>query len=330
MRRLVYGALILLVLAIAGGGLTSLWAYNEFVRPGPLGEETTVVLPNGVSLNGIAVQLAEAGVIERPLLFKLGVRLSGAARELRAGEFAFVAGISARGVMEVLVEGRTVVRRITVPEGWMTFQIIELVAAADGLEGEVPDGFAEGALLPETYHFSLGESRAEVTGRMAAAMRDAVEELWAGRAEGLPFDTPEAAVILASIVEKETGFAGERAHIAGVFINRLRKGMRLQSDPTVIYAITKGLSQLDRPIRKSELERDDPYNTYVVFGLPPTPIANPGRAALEAVLNPLATKDLYFVADGSGGHVFARTLVEHNRNVAKWRQIEKALRDAGE
>jgi UPF0755 protein len=330
MRRLVRGALVLLVLAIAGGGLTALWAYNEFERPGPLGEETTVVFPNGVSLNEIAAQLAEAGVIERPLLFKLGVRVSGAARGLRAGEFAFAAGISARGVMEALVEGRTVVRRITVPEGWMTYQILELVAAADGLEGEVPDGFAEGALLPETYHFSLGESRAEVTGRMAAAMLDAVGELWPGRAEGLPFDTPEDAVILASIVEKETGFSGERAHIAGVFINRLRKGMRLQSDPTVIYAITKGQSQLDRPIRRSELERDDPYNTYVIYGLPPTPIANPGRAALEAVLNPLATKDLYFVADGSGGHVFARTLAEHNRNVAKWRQIEKALRDAGE
>ena len=330
MRRLVYGALVFLVLAIAGGGLTALWAYNAFERPGPLGEETTVVFPTGVSLNGIAAQLAEAGVIERPWLFKLGVRISGAARELRAGEFAFAAGISARGVMEALVEGRTVVRRITVPEGWMTFQIVELVAAADGLEGEVPDGVAEGALLPETYYFSLGESRAEVTGRMAAAMRDAVAELWPGRAEGLPFDTPEAAVILASIVEKETGFSGERAHIAGVFINRLRKGMRLQSDPTVIYAITKGLSQLDRPIRRSELERNDPYNTYVIYGLPPTPIASPGRAALEAVLNPLATKDLYFVADGSGGHVFARTLAEHNRNVAKWRQIEKALREEGE
>ncbi len=323
MRRFVAGVLTAFVIVAALGAAALWWASRAFDSPGPLAAETALVLPRGIGLDEIARRLAEAGVIETPWLFVWGVRLSGAARGLQAGEFAFAPGVSARGVMALLRSGRTVVRRLTVPEGLTTRQVVGLVAAAEGLTGVATEVPREGALLPETYHFSYGDSRAELLRRMSAAMDAALGELWASRAGGLPLATPGEALILASIVEKETALAEERAHVAGVFVNRLRRGMRLQSDPTVVYALSGASGALDRPLTRADLDVASPYNTYRAKGLPPAPIANPGRAALAAVLDPLSTDDLYFVADGSGGHVFARTLEEHNRNVARWRKLRR-------
>lgn len=224
----------------------------------------------------------------------------------------------------MLVDGRTVVHRVTVPEGLTSVEIVAIVAASEVLEGAVPPPPVQGALLPETYHVARGDERAAVIGRMAEAMNEALARLWPTRAPDLPLASPAEAVILASIVEKETGIAAERAKVAGVFYNRLALGMPLQSDPTVVFALTDGKMPLGRALTRDDLAIDDPYNTYKVNGLPPGPIANPGLASLEAVLKPEATDALYFVADGTGGHAFARTLDEHNRNVAKWRKLQDA------
>ena len=319
LRRLFRLALVVAAVAIAG----VIWLGVVFERPGPLRQEATLVLPSGAGLDGIARRLTEAGIIDRPWLFRAGVRLSGATRRLKAGEYAFPAAISAKGAMQILIGGRTVVRRLTVPEGLTTAQVLALVDAAEGLSGAITERPDEGALLPETYYFSYGDGRDAVIARMRAAMRETLADLWASRAAGLPLARPEDALILASMVEKETGKDGERARIAGVFVNRLRRGMRLQSDPTVAYALAAG-GVLDRPLTRADLSVDSPYNTYRVKGLPPGPIANPGREAIAAVLHPAATKALYFVADGNGGHLFARTLAEHNRNVALWRKAKRA------
>ena len=329
MRRLARRVLVGLGIVAALGAAAVLWGRDAVERPGPLVAEKTVVLPRGMGLDGIARRLAEAGVIDRPWLFALRVRFSGAAGKLRAGEYDFAPGISAGGVMQLLFSGRTVQRRLTVPEGKTTRQVLDLISGAEGLVGEFDQSFGEGALLPETYYFSYGDRRADVVARMVQAMRSVLGELWAARAAELPFATPREALILASIVEKETARDDERRRIAGVFVNRLRRGMHLQSDPTVVYAITGGRGVLDRPLTRADLETPSPYNTYLVPGLPLTPIANPGRASIAAVLDPLIADDLYFVADGSGGHVFARTLSEHNRNVARWRRLKRRREGAG-
>jgi UPF0755 protein len=245
---------------------------------------------------------------------------------LRAGEYSFSPGASVNEVLEKITSGKTVVHRLTIPEGTTSREVLLEIEALTTLSGPLPPVPLEGMILPETYHFSRGDSREELLKRMSDAMTDAAAELWEDRADGLPFNSIEEAIILASIVEKETAVAEERGLVAGVFINRLRRGMRLQSDPTVVFGITLGKAPLGRALRRSDLKQSTPYNTYLVDGLPPGPIANPGRESLEAVLNPAATKFLYFVADGSGGHAFAETLGEHNRNVAHWRKIEPARR----
>ncbi len=306
------------------GGAVTLYAWRAVERPGPLTEARTVLVPKGTSLRGIAAALEEAGVVGNRRALAVAAHALGAARTLRAGEYAFEPAVSIRGVIEALVAGRTVVRKLTVPEGLTTAEIVSLVATADGLDGEIPEKLpAEGELLPDTYHFSFGDGRAETLARMAAEMRRAMAELWPQRAQGLPFETSREALVLASIVEKETGVGSERARVAAVFVNRLRRGMKLDADPTVIYAITRGGAPLERELSRADLQIDDPYNTYRHTGLPPGPIANPGRAAIEAALNPAGTDDLYFVADGTGGHVFARTYEEHLRNVAKWRRLKQ-------
>ena len=328
MRRLllIFVALILLAAAAAGGG--AWWFDRAFHEVGPAAEPVTVLIPRGASVAAIADQLEAAGVLERDWVFEWGVRIFGRDRPLQAGEYNLAAGISPAGIMSFLAEGRQVQHRLTIPEGLTNRQVLDLVAAATMLEGDVPDALRfqeEGAFLPETYFYSYGDDRAALVERMNDAMRRTLAELWETRAADLPFDTPKAALTLASIVEKETSVAGERARIAGVFVNRLERGMLLQSDPTVIYAVTQGSGPLGRRLTYDDLEIDDPYNTYRFAGLPPGPIANPGRDAIAAVLNPEATDELYFVADGTGGHVFARTLSEHNRNVANWRQIRSQL-----
>ena len=212
--------------------------------------------------------------------------------------------------------------QVTLAEGVTSWQVVEALKRAEFMAGTVAEVPAEGSLAPEGYEVAQGSGRAELIGQMQARQTQVLADLWAARADGLPYDTPEEALVMASIVEKETGIAGERRQVASVFINRLRQGMKLQTDPSVIYGVTKGQGALGRGLRQSELRRETPYNTYVIDGLPPTPIANPGRLSIEAALNPDVTKYLFFVADGSGGHVFAETLAEHNVNVAKWRAIE--------
>lgn len=304
---------------LAGVGLLVVQSYYE--GAGPLEEDRNVVIARGSGTGGIAAVLAEEGVVRDARSFHLAAVASGKSRRLRAGEYAFPAGISLRGVLELLESGRTVIRRFTVAEGLTSTEILALLEAAEGLTGEVGERPPEGALLPETYHYSWGDDRGELLQRMQRSMEAALAELWEERAEDLPFDTPEEAVILASIVEKETGVAAERPLVASVFVNRLNRGMRLQSDPTVVYAITKGEEPLGRALTRADWRFEDPYNTYQNDGLPPGPIANPGRASLAAVLAPEASDYLYFVADGTGGHAFARSLEEHNRNVARWRRI---------
>lgn len=294
-------------------------------RPGPLQADTTIIVARGASLPVIAEKLHSGGVIDDAFLFRLAARLYRVSRSLKAGEYAFPAGVSMGGVIDILVSGETVIRQLTVPEGLTSAEVAVLLAGVEGLVGEIDGVPAEGSLLPETYNYAWADPRPEVVARMQKAMADTLDELWPTRAEGLPLDTPAEAVILASIVEKETGMPEERPLVAGVFINRLNLGMRLQSDPTVVYALTGGSGPLDRALRTRDLRVDNPYNTYGNHGLPPGPIANPGRASLEAVLNPAETDYIYFVADGTGGHAFAKTLAEHNRNVAKWRKIRRTI-----
>lgn len=319
LARLLGFAFILLLAAAVGAFL----AWREFEAPGPLQSATVVLVPKGAGVEAIARELGEAGALERPVIFSTIARLTGAAAGLKAGEYALPAGISPAGILDLLRRGQTVVHRLTIPEGATVRQVMALVAGAESLAGPMPAEPPEGSLLPETYHFSRGDSRTELIGRMGRAMTRMVDELWAGRDPSIPLRTKAELVTLASIVERETGIAAERPKVAGVFLNRLRRGMKLQSDPTTIYGVSQGLGVLDRPLSRRDLEAEHSWNTYVIPGLPPSPIANPGRASLEAVLRPERTDALYFVADGSGGHAFARTLEEHNQNVAKLRRLER-------
>ncbi len=310
------------LLALLAGGL-ALYAIDRFERAGPLAADGIVYIPRGTGFDGITRRLEQAGVIDDQLIFRLGVRTLRAARGLRAGEYNFPAGVSMRGAVELLLSGETVVHRLTFPEGLTSAEALALIAGAEALEGNAGPVPPEGSILPETYHYARGDSRAELIARMRRDMEMVLGELWLERADGLPLDRREDAVILAAIVEKETAVPDERPLIASVYLNRLEKGMRLQSDPTVVYGLTGGTGPLGRALTHEDLQAANPYNTYLNAGLPPGPIANPGRATLAAVLHPAETGYLYFVADGSGGHRFARTLREHNRNVAKWRVIKK-------
>ena len=321
MRRLVImgmSGFAVLTIALMLGGLWAVWTYRG---PGPEangGEVTSVVLRRGAGLNEIASSLERAGVIRSGAIFKAAAQITGAARELKAGEYEFADRASMARVLDDIRAGRIVRHQVTIPEGATSEMVIEALNREEALTGIAPTP-PEGTVLPETYDFQRGEDRAAVLQRMMDARDELLATLWAKRQPGLPVTTPEEAVILASIVEKETGVASERPQVASVFVNRLRKGMRLESDPTIIYFITKG-KPLGRRILKSELENPaNVYNTYLIDGLPPTPIANPGRAALAAVLDPPQTDYLFFVADGSGGHAFASTYEEHARNVEQWR-----------
>jgi len=316
------GLFFVSALALAGGGYL---AYQEIHKEGPLEAEKIVLLRPGASVNTIADKLVEEGVIRHAALFNAAVRWRQAQHSLKAGEYRFAPKVNVVQVIDILVDGHSILHFLTLPEGRTTEQILKLVEVNEILTGTVTLTPREGSMLPETYGFSRGESRDALINRMMAAQKKTLNELWETRQSELPLASPREALILASIVEKETGIASERDKVAAVFINRLRRGMRLESDPTIIYGLTKG-EPLGRGIRASELRGETPYNTYVIKGLPPTPICNPGRASIEAVLNPANTKDIFFVADGSGGHAFAETLKQHNRNVSKWRQIERERR----
>lgn len=321
------------LIAVVLGGAVLYWGVSRFESPGPLQQEATFMVPRGGGLQSISAGLEREGIIDNAEIFQAGVRLAGAGGELKAGEYAFERGVSMREVMDALREGRSIQHAISVPEGWTVDQVWARLEANETLVGDMPEKPEEGSLLPDTYVFTRGESRADVVERMRRAQAELVEEIWASRVDGLPIDTIEEFVTLASIVERETGVAEERPHVASVFINRLNQGMRLQSDPTFIYGIWGGAGKPPgEPLRRSHIDSDTPYNTYRINGLPPGPIANPGRAALEAVAHPLETDDLYFVADGTGGHAFARTLDEHNANVRAYRRLmaERAASPAAE
>jgi len=319
-RAIILTSLAIVLIAIGVVVAGYFYISGSYKGAGPLAEPRTVVLERGSSARAIALALEDAGVIESGRLFLAGLWLEGGASQLKPGEYAFPAGISGKDVAAKLIAGDAVVHKLTIAEGLTNAEIIALVAAAEGLKGEPGAVAGEGALLPETYHYAFGDSRAELVKRMQSGMAALLEELWPKRAADLPLKSVQEALTLASIVEKETGVAAERPQVAGVFVNRLKRGMPLQSDPTVIYAVTKGEKPLDRALSRADLATDSPFNTYKNKGLPPAPIANPGRASIEAALNPMTTEALYFVADGKGGHVFARTLEEHNKNVAQWKQ----------
>ena len=290
--------------------------------PGPRaskGSSTVFVVAPGDGAATIARQLDEAGLIRTRLGFRLVAQLSGAADAFKAAEYEIPSGASPGRIARILASGQGVKRTIVLPEGWSVSQIYTRLKANPYLSGDLPPPPPEGSLNPDTYRIERGETRASVVKRMQAGHDKVMQDLWLKRAPDLPFTTQQEAVTLASIVEKETGIAEERPRVAAVFVNRLRKGMKLQSDPTIIYGITKG-APLRRKIYRSDLENPHPWNTYVIQGLPPTPIANPGRASIAAVLNPPTSRDLFFVADGTGGHVFAETYAEHDRNVQRWRE----------
>jgi len=313
-------------LALAASAIVAtVWFWHAFNANGPLRDETILVIPKGGGISKIADFLEENGVVRSALVFNIGVRLMSGGQPLHAGEFRFPTAASPRGAMQVLIEGKSVLHRLTVAEGLTTRQIFAQLDANPLLDGPLPPLLPEGVLLPETYFFVLDDSRGALVQRMREDMSEALIGLWARHDKSLPLAAAQEALILASIIEKETGQKDERARVAAVFLNRLKKGMPLQSDPTVIYALTLGKAPLGRGLTQADLRTESPFNTYVVTGLPPAPIANPGLAALRAVMHPVSSSELYFVADGSGGHAFAKTLAEHNRNVAKWRQIEQKL-----
>lgn len=310
--------LIVLVVIVAGGGLLAIGRYNA---PGPLAKTTVVrVLPGAPAV--VADQLAEAGVVEGALPFRIAALVTAGKGALRAGEYTFPERASLFAVLTILRSGKPVQHKLTIPEGLTAAQIAQILERAAALEGETPK-IAEGEVLPQTYAYTFGTSREVMFERARAAMDRALAQAWETRSEGLRLASPRELLTLASIVERETARPEERAHIAAVFLNRLKAGMRLQSDPTVAYASSGGLATSERGITKAELERLHPYNTYTIPGLPPGPIDSPGIASLQAVARPLVSDDLYFVADGTGGHAFAATLDEHNKNVAKWRALAR-------
>jgi UPF0755 protein len=315
----------LVVLGCAVAVLVFYYAISAYQGPGPLEANTNFIVRNGAGVTEIAFNLERNNIISDGRVFRyLTATHLNDGESLKAGEYEIKAHASMNDIMELLKSGKSILYSVSFPEGLSVRQMFNRINEDGVLEGDLPAVLpSEGSLRPDTYKFSRGTKRGEIIEQMAAAQQKLVDQVWEKRDPSLQLKSKDELVTLASIVEKETGVPDERAHVASVFLNRLGKGMRLQSDPTIIYGLFGGDGKpADRPIYQSDLKKDTPYNTYVIKGLPPTPIANPGRDALEAVANPWKTQDLYFVADGSGGHVFAATLEEHNANVKRWRELE--------
>nr|WP_229426499.1 endolytic transglycosylase MltG [Microvirga alba] len=320
----VVSGLLTLLIALAIGlvfGFSVL--EREVTAKGPLQSDKVVLIPRNTGTSEIAEILKQEGVINQPLLFEAYALVNRQRGQLKAGEFQFKAGASIQDAIETLAQGKAILHSITIPEGLTSDQIVARLYENEILSGDIVETPREGMLLPDTYKFERGTTRQQIVNSMQMAQRQALAQIWQRRSPELPVKTAQELVILASIVEKETARADERTRVAAVFINRLMRRMKLQSDPTIVYGLVGGKGTLGRGIMKNEIEAATPYNTYVIEGLPPGPIANPGRAALEAVANPSRTKDLYFVADGSGGHAFSESYEQHQRNVTRWRQVEK-------
>jgi UPF0755 protein len=333
--RFLDGSLSFVFLSFLLVAAVGIWLRHSFDAPGPLGETAAVVIPKGEGALEIAERLEKSNVIADRRVFMLQYYVArlysggtGAASaekaSLKAGEFQFSKAASVRQVLDTLISGRGILQKITIPEGLTSLQIVDRLRAEPGLSGEITTIPPEGSLLPETYRFSRGTGRQDILDQMRTEQGKVLLALWEARDPTLPLKSPEEALTLASIVEKETGRQDERARVAAVFVNRLRKGMRLQSDPTIVYGIVAGQGPLGRPITRADIDGKTLYNTYQIDGLPPGPICNPGRASLAATLNPPTTQDLFFVADGTGGHVFTSTLKDHNAAVQNWRKIEKS------
>lgn len=329
-KFLCYGFMICMVLgSLAVAGL-SIWGMQEYKKAGPLAEAVEVDITRGASLGAIADLLKHKNVIQSYDVFKIMAYVTGRASKLQAGSYEFSPQASMKEVLEKLESGQIVTRKITIPEGLTNFEIDRLLMQNSDIKQTKIHMRSEGRYLPETYSFASGDSNIDIMNQMSAALDKALDEEWKNREDGLPFETKEQALVLASIIEKETAVNSERKTVAGVFVNRLRRGIALQTDPTVIYALTGGAHENDgkgplgRRLLKKDLQFDSPYNTYKYPGLPPGPIANAGRASINAALHPEKHDYIFFVADGTGGHVFGKTLAEHNSNVAKWRKIRKA------
>lgn len=319
--------LILLLAVVVGGGVY--WGKLKFEAPGPLTEAKIVNVPRGLGTRDIGELLAREGVISDPWIFFGGataLRVRG--DELKAGEYEFAKAASPKDVADTLIDGKVVQHQFTVPEGLTSEQIVNRLLENDKLTGTLREIPAEGSLLPESYRFTRGMAREELVKRMQAAQQRVLKEAWDRRAQDLPVKTPQQLLTLASIIEKETGKPDERTRVAAVFVNRLKNKMRLQSDPTIIYGLVGGKGSLGRGILKSEITQPTPYNTYVIEGLPPGPIANPGRLSIEAAANPARTRELYFVADGTGGHTFTESYDQHQKSVVKLRGLEKEAAEA--
>jgi len=317
---------IFVLLAVVAGVVLFI-GKERFEQPGPLRQDRIVNIPHGSGIRDIADVLTNEGVIDQPWVFIGSVLVLKAREDLKAGEYQFKAHASLRDVVATMVEGRVVAHQVSIPEGLTSLQIVARLMEDDVLTGTIKETPREGSLLPDTYNYTRGVTREQMIQRMQQAQQHLVKEIWDHRSPDLPLRTPDQLVILASLVEKETSKPEERSRVAAVFLNRLKQKMRLQSDPTIIYGLVGGQGTLGRPIMKSEIDQPTPYNTYQIDGLPPGPISNPGRASLEAAANPARTRELYFVADGTGGHIFAETYEQHQKNVARLRLIESDQND---
>ena len=323
MKKIFKLLLFMSLIVIVSGATFFMYAKNKFVSAYNLTEEYEVLIPRGTGLNRTAQILADKQVIDDARWLILFARVKGVENNLKAGEYAFFGQVSYENILKKLVKGDVIVRSLTIPEGKVLAEIRKIVEENPYLEGDITLSLAEGEILPETYRFVRGEQRDEILKKARQEMKKTLSEVFAGRDDNLPINSEQELLTLASIVEKETGIVSERPQVASVFINRLRLGMKLQTDPTVIYAVTNGEMNLGRPIYKRDLVYDSPYNTYVYAGLPPGPICSPGKEAIYAVAHPDTTAYLYFVADGvTGGHRFATTLAEHNQNVAHYRGLQ--------
>jgi UPF0755 protein len=319
---------IALLVTLMGGAI--FLGHQILVAQGPLTQPRHVVIPRGAGPATMAKVLREEGVIAHPQLFRIALMIDPAPKPIKAGEYEVPAHISMQSLVDLLQSGKVVQRRLTVPEGLTTAEIVELVRKTEALSGDITLDLKEGDLLPETYFYSRDDTRDGLLLRMKEAMEKAVDEAWRKRAAGLPLANRREAVVLASIIEKETAVPAERPKVAAVYLNRLRLRMKLESDPTVIYGLTGGKSAFNRELTRTDLQSTSPYNTYAVAGLPPGPICNPGRASLVAATNPAPRdRSLYFVADGQGGHVFSSNVYEHNRNVERWKAIQRQRLEQG-